>query len=57
MYTTINDVKGEKRIDLFYPIYSLNTIKEIAILSLFSDNIHQRHISSNLILSTRVLMQ
>ena len=39
MYITINDVKGEKRIDLSYPIHSLNTIKEIAVIIMLSDNI------------------
>ena len=38
MYITINDIKGEKRIDLSYPI-RLNTIKEITVVSLFSDNV------------------
>ena len=37
MYITINDIKGEKRIDLSYPI--LNTIKEIAVIIMLSDNI------------------
>ena len=36
MYITINDIKGEKRIDLSYPI---NPRKEIAVINLFSDNI------------------
>ena len=39
MYITINDVKGEKRIDLSYPIHSLNTIKEFAVIIMLSDNI------------------
>ena len=39
MYITINDDKGEKRIDLSYPIHSLNTIKEIAVIIMLSDNI------------------
>ena len=36
MYTTINDIIGEKRIDLSYPIRSG---KEIAVITMFSDNI------------------
>ena len=36
MYITINDVKGEKRIDLSYPIHP---IKEIAVIIMLSDNI------------------
>ena len=39
MYITINDIIGEKRIDLSYPIYSFNREKEIAVISMFSDNI------------------
>ena len=39
MYITINDVKGEKRIDLSY---SINSNKEIAVVSLFSDNIQYK---------------
>ena len=39
MYIKINDIKGEKRIDLSYPIHSLNTIKEITVIIMLSDNI------------------
>ena len=35
MYITINDIKGEKRIDLSYPI---NPRKEIAFISMHSNN-------------------
>ena len=35
MYITINDVIGEKTIDLSYPIYPEN---EIAVVSMFSNN-------------------
>ena len=35
MYITINDVKGEKTIDLSYPIYPE---KEIAVVSIFGNN-------------------
>ena len=35
MYITINDVIGEKTIDLSYPIYPE---KEIAVVSIFSNN-------------------
>ena len=35
MYITINDVKGEKTIDLSYPICSS---KEIAVISMLSEN-------------------
>ena len=36
MYITINDIKGEKTIDLFYPIHSN---KEVAVIRMLSDNI------------------
>ena len=36
MYITINDVIGEKRIDLSYPIHSN---KEIAVIAMFIDNV------------------
>ena len=35
MYITINDVIGEKRIDLSYPIEG----KDIAVVSMLSDNV------------------
>ena len=35
MYITINDIKGEKTIDLSYPIHSK---KEIAVVSMHSNN-------------------
>ena len=36
MYITINDIKGEKRIDLSYSIHSG---KEIAVIKMLSDNV------------------
>ena len=36
MYITINDIKGEKRIDLSY---SIDSEKEIAVIIMSSDNI------------------
>ena len=39
MYITINDIKGEKRIDLSY---SLNSNKKIAVVSLFSNNVQYK---------------
>ena len=41
MYITINDIKGEKRIDLSYPIKNFD-FAEIAVVSLFSDNIQYK---------------
>ena len=46
MYITINDVKGEKRIDLSYPI---QPIKEITVISLFSDNLQYQLIKPHTI--------
>ena len=37
MYITINDIKGEARIDLSYPIRSG---REVAVVSMLSDNVH-----------------
>ena len=39
MYITINDIKGEKRIDLSYSIHSN---KEIAVIIMLSDNIQYK---------------
>ena len=39
MYITINNVKGEKRIDLSYSIHS---DKEIAVINMLSDNIQYK---------------
>ena len=39
MYITITDVMGKKRIDLAYLIWNLDSSKEVAIVSMFSDNV------------------
>ena len=39
MYITINNVIGEKRINLSYPIQNFGSSKEVAVVSMFSDNI------------------
>ena len=39
MYVTIDDVVGEKTIDLSYSIQNFNSSKEVAVVSMFSDNI------------------
>ena len=41
MYITINDIKGEKRIDLSYSIKNFD-FAEIAVVSLFSNNIQYK---------------
>ena len=39
MYITINDIKGEKKIDLSYPIHpTARWGKEIAVVSMHSSN-------------------
>ena len=39
MYITINDVIGEKRIDLSYPVHSFKQREEITVITMFSDNV------------------
>ena len=39
MYITINNIKGEKRIDLSYPIRNFGSSKEIAVIRMLSDNV------------------
>ena len=39
MYITINDIKGEKRIDLSYSIQNFDSNKEIAVIRMLSDNV------------------
>ena len=42
MYITIDDVIGEKMIDLSYPIQNFDFSKEVAVVSMLSDNIQYR---------------
>ena len=42
MYITIDDVIGEKTIDLSYPIQNFDFSKEVAVVSMFSDNIQYK---------------
>ena len=39
MYITINNVIGEKRVNLFYSIWNYDSSKEVAAVSMLSDNI------------------
>ena len=39
MYVTINNIKGEKRIDLSYSIQTFDSDKEIAVIRMLSDNV------------------
>ena len=39
MYITINNIKGEKRIDLSYTIQNFDSNKEIAVIRMLSHNV------------------
>ena len=39
MYITINNIKGEKRIDLSYSIQNFDSDKEIAVIRMLRDNV------------------
>ena len=39
MYITINNIKGESRIDLSYSIQNFDSEKEIAVIRILSDNV------------------
>ena len=39
MYITINNIKGEKRLDLSYSIQNFDSDKKIAIIRMLSDNV------------------
>ena len=49
MYITINGIIGEKRIDLSYPIRSS---KEVAVISMLSDNIQYEIIKPHVIIDS-----
>ena len=49
MYITINDIIGEKRIDLSYPIRSS---KEVAVITMFSDNVQYEIIKPHTIVDS-----
>ena len=42
MYITINDIIGEKTIDLSYPIQNFDSSKEVAVINMFRDNIQYK---------------
>ena len=48
MHIMINNIIGEKRIDLSYPIRSN---KEIAVISVFSDNIRSKVVKDRTIIN------
>ena len=39
MYITINNIKGEKRIDLSYSSQNFDSVKEIAVIRMLSNNV------------------
>ena len=39
MYITIDNIKGEKRIDLSYSIQNFDSDKEIAVIRMLNDNV------------------
>ena len=39
MYITINNIKGEKRIDLSYSVQNFDSDKEITVIRMLSDNV------------------
>ena len=39
MYVTINNIKGEKTIDLSYSIQNFDSSMEIAVIRMLSDNV------------------
>ena len=39
MYIMINNIKGEKRIDLSYSIQNFDSGKEVAVIRMLSDNV------------------
>ena len=39
MYIMINNIKGEKRTDLFYSIQNFDSEKEITVIRMLSDNV------------------
>ena len=39
MYITINNIKGEKRIDQSYSIQNFDSSKEVAVIRILSDNV------------------
>ena len=42
MYITINNIKGEERIDLSYSIQNFDSDKEIAVIRMLSDNVQYK---------------
>ena len=56
MYIMINNVVGEKRVDLSYSIQNLDSSKEVAVIGMFSNNV-QYEILKKLIQSSILFHQ
>ena len=50
MYITINNIKGEKRIDLSYSIQNFDSDKEIAVIRMLSDNVKYKILKLSLVM-------
>ena len=50
MYITINNIKGEKRIDLSYSIQNFDSDKEIAVIRMLSDNVQYQVVKPSLVM-------
>ena len=50
MYITINNIKGEKRIDLSYSIQNFDSGKEITVIRMLSDNVQYQLLKLRLVM-------
>ena len=50
MYITINNIKGEKRIDLSYSIQNFDSRMEIAVIRMLSDNVQYQILKLHLVM-------
>ena len=50
MYIAINNIKGEKRIDLSYSIQNFDTGKEITVIRMLSDNVKYEILKPHLVM-------
>ena len=50
MYLTINNIKGEKRIDLSYSIRNFDSDKEITVIRMLSDNVEYEILKLHLVM-------
>ena len=57
MYITINNIKGEKRIDLSYSIQNFDSDKEIAVIRMLSDNVKYETLKLDPISNTKRSLQ